>query len=97
MTPPPDRFECQPANWSSTPEQDDDDEANEEFGEFERQIQTPKFEKTGMEGQCVVPGVHVMAQVSADLKDRVKRASKDAGLSVSEWLRIIIVKELECG
>ena len=50
-----------------------------------------------MEGQCVVPGVHVMAQVSADLKDRVKRASKDAGLSVSEWLRIIIVKELECG
>ena len=61
MTPPPDRFECQPANWSLTPEQDDDDEANEEFGEFERQIQTPKFEKTGMEGQCVVPGVHVMA------------------------------------
>jgi len=50
-----------------------------------------------MNGQPVKPGIAVMAQVSPPLKEMVRRAADDAGVSVSEWLRILIVEELKCG
>lgn len=62
-----------------------------------KQPQVKRFTATGMDGQPVRPGVAVMAQVSPDLKELARRAADDAGCSVSEWLRRLIVKELECG
>ena len=61
------------------------------------QTQTPRLQATGMNGQPVKPGIAVMAQVSPPLKEMVRRAADDAGVSVSEWLRILIVEELKCG
>jgi len=61
------------------------------------QTQTPRLQATGMNGQPVKPGIAVLAQVSPTLKEKVRRAADGAGVSVSEWLRILIVKELECG
>jgi hypothetical protein len=59
-----------------------------------KQPQVKRFTATGMNGQPVRPGVVVMAQVSPDLKGLARRAATDAGCSVSEWLRRLIVKEL---
>ena len=52
---------------------------------------------TGLDGGPSDPGIAVMAQVSPPLKEMVRRAADDAGVSVSEWLRILIVEELKCG
>ena len=62
--------------------------------EWKPQPQTLPSKATGMNGHPVRPGIHVLAQVSPDLKTAVKRAAEDAGVSVSEWLRRLIVKEL---
>ena len=62
-----------------------------------KQTQIKRFTATGMDGLPVRAGVAVMAQVSPDLKARARRAADDAGCSVSEWMRRLIVKELECG
>ena len=61
------------------------------------QTQTPRLKATGMDGLPVRSGIAVMAQVSPPLKEMVRRAADDAGVSVSEWLRILIVEELKCG
>ena len=61
------------------------------------QRQTKPLSCTGMDGQPVRPGIHVLAQVSPTLKKTVRLAAEDAGVSVSEWLRRLIVKELGCG
>ena len=62
-----------------------------------KQPQVKRFTATGMNGQPVRPGVAVMAQVSLDVKEQARRAALDAGCSVSEWLRRLIVKELAEG
>ena len=62
-----------------------------------KQPQVKRFTATGMKGQPVRPGVAVMAQVSLDVKEQARRAALDAGCSVSEWLRRLIVKELAKG
>lgn len=61
------------------------------------QRQTKPLSCTGMDGQPVRAGIHVLAQVSPTLKKTVRLAAEDAGVSVSEWLRRLIVKELGCG
>mgnify|MGYP003631838612 CR=1 FL=1 len=48
-----------------------------------------------MDGLPVRPGIAVMAQVSPRLKHQVKRAADQESVSVSEWLRRLIVKELK--
>jgi len=73
------------------------DESDCECEEWKLQPQISPLECTGMNGQPVKPGIAVMAQVSPSLKEMVKRAADDAGVSVSEWLRILIVEELKCG
>ena len=64
---------------------------------WEVQPQVKRRSATGMDGAVIKPGINVLAQVSPALKEKVRRAAEDAGISVSEWLRRVIAKELECG
>jgi len=69
----------------------------EELAEWKVRPQVKRRSGTGMDGHPVKPGINVLAQVSPTLKEKVRIAAEDAGVSVSEWLRRLIVKELECG
>ena len=60
-----------------------------------KQLQAKRLQGTGMDGLPVRAGIAVMAQVSPALRDKVRLTAKQDGVSVSEWLRKIIVKELE--
>ena len=62
---------------------------------WEVQPQVKRRSGTGMDGAVIKPGINVLAQVSPALKEKVRRAAEDAGISVSEWLRRVIAKELE--
>ena len=68
-----------------------------EEDDWKVQPQVKRRSGTGMDGAVIKPGINVLAQVSPALKEKVRRAAEDAGISVSEWLRRAIVKELECG